>query len=315
MSLWKAIKCVFCIQILGGLAVGSLAIAIIVLDLNSSDLCYDSQSQNWTSLPGKIQAIIVTGETVESYVVQLWAFFLIIAMFGWPLVKKLNLLAVNLLGAFFDSCYRLYLQIYGIYEKSWMPFPLHALFLIMVLMNSILVGREIANNSVETERNTKLLKTIKASAMLAAHLVFGIPIAYTLVYCLIPLYSRQNEIHRVAIATAFPLVTVIPKIIVRLAAQRIDFLHPGESHMLTSALYSTFRIVFRGMQAELASLKLFILLSFVHGSVDLLERLTIVVRDYFWYFIYRKLKRDTNAEALLSAGKFRTQEACALSPT
>ena len=306
MSLWKAIKCVFCIQILGGLAVGSLAIAIIVLDLNSSDLCYDSQSQNWTSLPEKIQAIIVTGETVESYVVQLWAFFLIIAMFGWPLVKKLNLLAVNLLGAFFDSCYRLYLQIYGIYEKSWMPFPLHALFLIMVLMNSILVGREIANNSVETERNTKLLKTIKASAMLAAHLVFGIPIAYSLVYCLIPLYSRQNEIHRVAIATAFPLVTVIPKIIVRLAAQRIDFLHPGESHMLASALYSTFRIVFRGMQAELASLKLFILLSFVHGSVDLLERLTIVVRDYFWYFIYRKLKRDTNAEALLSARKFRT---------
>ena len=303
MSLWKAVKCVFCIQILGGFAVGSLAIAIIVLDFNSTDLCFDSQSQNWTALPGKIQAIIVSGETVESYVVQLWAFFLVITMFGWPLVKKLNLLSINLLGAFFDTCYRLYLQIYGVYEKSWMPFPLHALFLIMVLINSTLVGREFANNSAETERYTKLLKV---SSVLAAHMVFGIPIAYSLIYGLIPLYSRVNEIHRLAIATAFPLVTVIPKIIVRLAVQRIDFLHPGESHVLVSSMYSTFRIVFRGMQAELSSLKLFILLSFVHGSVDLLERLTIIFRDYFWYFIYRKLKRDTNAEAMLSASKRRT---------
>ena len=40
------------------------------------------------------------------------------------------------------------------------------------------------------------------------------------------------------------------------------------------------------MQAELTSLQLFIALSFVHGAIDLLERLTIVVRDYLWYFIY-----------------------------
>ena len=57
------------------------------------------------------------------------------------------------------------------------------------------------------------------------------------------------------------------------------------------------------MQAELTSLQLFILLSFLHSAVDLLERLTIVVRDYLWYFIYRKLNRDT---PMLSAEKFRT---------
>ncbi len=57
--LWKTMKCVFCIQILGGLVTGSLALVIIVLDFNSSDLCYDAgHSQNWTSLPRKIQAVI-----------------------------------------------------------------------------------------------------------------------------------------------------------------------------------------------------------------------------------------------------------------
>ena len=261
-SLWKAMKCIFYIQILGGLALGSLAILILVLDFNSVDLCFDRQLHgNWHTLPRNIQAIIVTAETVEAYVVQMWTFLLIITMFGWRLVKKLNLLIINLLGAFCDTCYRLYLQVFGIYEKSWMSFPLNALFLIIVVSNSVLVGREIAKNSV-VDRSRTLKKTIKVSAILAAQLAFGIPIAFILVYVLIPLYHSQNETTRAVIAGALPLVTAVPKVIVRLAAQRIDFLHPGDSHVLLSVLYVASAIVFRVMQAELTSLRLFIALSF-----------------------------------------------------
>lgn len=83
LSLWKAIKCVFYVQILGGLALGSLAILILVLDFNSVDLCFDRQLHgNWYTLPRNIQAVIVTAETVEAYVVQMWTFLLIITMFG-----------------------------------------------------------------------------------------------------------------------------------------------------------------------------------------------------------------------------------------
>ena len=39
-------KCVVLIQILGGLAVGLFAIGIVVLELNSVDLCYELQHQN-----------------------------------------------------------------------------------------------------------------------------------------------------------------------------------------------------------------------------------------------------------------------------
>ena len=172
-------------------------------------------------------------------------------------------------------------------------------------MNSILVGREVANNS-ENERRRRLKKTIKVSAILAAQLAFGVPIALAIAYGVIPLYDRQNETYRAVIAGALPLLTAIPKVIVRLTAQRIDFLHPGDSHVLLSVLYSAFAIVFRIMQAELSSLELFIILSLVHGAMDLLERLTIVVRDYLWYFIYKKINRNADAEAMLSADKFRT---------
>ena len=304
MSLWKAMTHAFYIQIVCGVALGSLAILILVLDFNSVDLCFDMQSKNWTALPKRTQAVMVTAATTEAYVVQLWTFLVMLVVFGWHLIKKLNLLILNLLGAFLDTCYRLYLQIYGIYKRPWMSFPLNGLFVLMLLMNSLLIGREIAKNS-ETERRKRIKKTLRVSVMLVAQFALGIPITFVLVYVLIPLYGGATETNRAVIAGALPLVTAVPKVIVRLAAQRIDFIHPGDSHVLLNVLYTASAIVFRVMQAELTNLLLFILLSFAHGAIDLLERLTIVVRDYIWYFIYKKLQW-CNEETTLSADRFRS---------
>ena len=304
LSLWKVMKHAFCIQILGGVALGLLAIVILVLDFNTVDLCYDMQSKNWTAIPKRIQAVMVTADTTEAYLVQLWPFLVVLTMFGWRLIKELNLLFLNLLGAFLDTCYRLYLQVYGIYYKPWRSVPASGLFLFLLLMNSLIIGRDIAMKS-ETERNKIIKKAIKVSAMLVAQFAFGMPITYCLVYVLIPLYGEVSDTYRAIIAGALPLVTAITKMIVRLAAQRIDFLHPGDSHILLSVLHSATAIVFRVMQAELTSLRLFTLLSFVHGAIDLLESLTIVIRDYFWYFVYKKLKRDSG-ETILRASQFRS---------
>ena len=295
LSLWKAMEHAFCIQILGGVALGSLAIVILVLDINTVDLCYDMKSKNWTTIPKRIQAVMVTADTTEAFFVELWTFLVVLTMFGWRLIKELNLLFLNLLGPCFDTCYRLYLQVYGIYDNPWRTVPANVLFLLLLLMNSLIIGRDIAKKS-ETERNKRIKKAIKVAAMLVAQFAFGIPITYGFVYVLIPLYGEVSETYRAIITGALPLVTAIPKVIVRLAAQRIDFLH---------VLHSASAIVFRVMQAELTSLRLFILLSFAHGAIDLVERLTIVIRDYAWYFIYKKLKRDSK-ETILRANQFRS---------
>ncbi|XP_073246215.1 uncharacterized protein [Porites lutea] len=295
LSLWKAMEHAFCIQILGGVALGSLAIVILVLDINTVDLCYDMKSKNWTTIPKRIQAVMVTADTTEAFFVELWTFLVVLTMFGWRLIKEFNLLFLNLLGPCFDTCYRLYLQVYGIYDNPWRTVPANVLFLLLLLMNSLIIGRDIAKKS-ETERNKRIKKAIKVAAMLVAQFAFGIPITYGFVYVLIPLYGEVSETYRAIITGALPLVTAIPKVIVRLAAQRIDFLH---------VLHSASAIVFRVMQAELTSLRLFILLSFAHGAIDLVERLTIVIRDYAWYFIYKKLKRDSK-ETILRANQFRS---------
>ena len=111
------------------------------LDFNSVDLCFDKQSTNWKALTKRTQAVIVTAATSEAYVVQMWTFLVVLVMFGWPVIKKLNLLTLNLLGAFLDSCYRLYLQVYGNYMVSWRSLPLNGLFVSLLLMNSLLLQR------------------------------------------------------------------------------------------------------------------------------------------------------------------------------
>ena len=253
LSLWKAMKHAFYIQILGGVALGSLAIVILVIDFNTVDLCYDINSKNWTAIPKRIQAVVVTADTTEAFFVELWPFFVVLTMFGWRLIKELNQLFLNLLGPFLDTCYRLYLQVYGIYDNPWRTVPANVLFLLLLLMNSLIIGRDIAKKS-ETERNKRIKKAIKVAAMLVAQFAFGIPITYGFRYVLIPLYGEVSETCRAIIAGALPLVAAIPKVIVRLAAQRIDFRHPGDSHILLNVLHSTTAIVFRVMQAELTSL-------------------------------------------------------------
>ena len=111
-------------------------------------------------------------------------------------------------------------------------------------------------------------------AMLVAQFAFGIPITFGLVYVLIPLYGKPSQTYRAIIVWALPLVSAIRKVIVSLAAQRIDFLRPGDSHVLLNVLFSASAIVFRVMQADLFDITLFTLLSFAHGAIDLLERLS-----------------------------------------
>ena len=74
--------------------------------------------------------------------------------------------------------------------------------------------------------------------------------------------------------------------------------------MLLNVVFSASAIVFRVMKADLREIEHFTLLSFAYDAIDLLERLTVVIRDYVWYFIYKKFKRDER-ETILKANQFR----------
>ena len=111
---------------------------------------------------------------------------------------------------------------------------------------------------------------------------------------------------QVIIAGVAPLLISIPKVITRIAAQKTDgIMHPGSSHVLVACLYSATAIVFRVMQAELTSFEFFILLGVGHALIDLIERLTITMRDHVWEYLYERM-RIKCCSGVLRTRRFRT---------
>ena len=302
---WKSFvmcfKTVVVMQLLFGSSIALLAIAVLVLDFNTVDLCYP-ETFNWNSMPQIIQSIRVTAQSVEGFFTELWHFLIMLCMFGSSVMKELNLLTINLLAAFTDACYRLCLQIFGIYKRPWMSYPLNVLFSSMVLSNSLILAKHIIPVHMYTKK-----KLFKVASLLALQFLVGIPATFVLVYRVFPWYSEKSEIEKVFIAGVSPLIICIPKVIARSAAPKFDLVHPGVLHLLVDALYSSSAIVFRVMQAELTSFSLFVALGVGHAVIDLVERITVTMRDHIWEYVYKVLSRCNRSQTRnFHAGKGRT---------
>ena len=302
---WKSFlmcfKAVFVMQFVFGSGIALLAIAVVVLDFNTADLCYE-KTFSWNSMPQIIQSIRVTGQSVQGFFIQLWHFSLMTCMFGSSVMKELNLLTINLLTAFTDTCYRLCLQIFGIYKRPWMPYPLNVLFAAMVIVNSLIIAKHIIPVHMYSRKELS-----KVAVLLALQFLMGIPVASLLVYKIFPWYNQKSEVEKVFIAGVCPLIVSIPKVVTRSAAPKFHLVHPGVLHVLVGALYSSSAVVVRVMQAELTSFRLFVALGVGHAVVDLVERITVTMRDHIWAYTYKLLSRCNRSETRnFRAGKART---------
>lgn len=304
-STWKSMllcfKTVFTLQVVFGSSIGLLAVAVILLDLNTADLYYE-KTFRWDSIPPLIQSIRVTGQCVEGFFIEIWHFSIMLCMFGCLVMKELNLLTINLLAAFTDSCYRLYLQMFGIYKRSWMTYPLNVLSASMVIGNSLIIAKRII--PVHLYRKKTLCKV---AALLDLQFLFGFPIAWSLAYKVFPWYTERTELEKVFIAALSPLFVCIPKLIARTAIPKLNLVHPGVLHLLVSTLYTASAVVFRVMQAELTSFRLFVALGVGHAVIDLLERITVMMRDHICEYVYKLVSRcDTSQTRNFHAGQART---------
>ena len=302
---WKSVltcfKAVLMMQLLFGSSIGLLAIAVAVIDFNTADLCYE-KTLNWYSMPRMIQSIRVTGQAIEGFLIQLWHLSVMLCMFGFSTMKELNLLTINLLAAFTDASYRLFLQIFGIYKRPWMSYPLNVLFISMVIANSLIIAKRVIPTALYCRKTL-----CKVAGLLALQFIFGIPISFLLVYKIFSWYNEKTEIEKVFIAGVSPLLVTIPKVIARTAIPKFNFVHPGVLHLLVSSLYTGSALVFRVMQAELMSFWLFVALGVGHAVVDLVERVTVTMRDHIWEYMYKLLSRcGTSQTRNFRAGQART---------
>ena len=183
-----------------------------------------------------------------------------------------------------DALYRLALQILQISHSklsTLQTLPLNAIFLISVIWQlSLLVNHFRALS--KGRRVYLFLKMIFPSFLT---FVLGILVT-TFIF---PWYNNESNKGKLLIAIFTPLSGIIFKAISRICVQRLwDISHPGYSYVLLVPWYFGSAIIFRVLQADLDSLKSIATVGIIHGSVEVMERSTIVFIDHICHMIWKR---------------------------
>ncbi|XP_057309387.1 uncharacterized protein LOC130647520 [Hydractinia symbiolongicarpus] len=297
VTAWKwlmtCVKYSFYITVLGGFIVGLAAVLLMFIDINTADVCSDVQ---WKNIPISVQRIRVTVQTFEGWIIQFFHIFTMYLVFGWDVIGPLHLFNWNIIAAFLDSVYRLYLQMQNAYGNHWRSAPLNVISFSMIIFNSYRIACFFHTNK---------WKKAVLTFQLGSQFMLGTLTLYSIVYLLIPWFVKLPPLQQAIVAAAAPLNGAVCKAINRIAAQNIKGInHPGTAYVLAMCVYSAAPIVYKTLQAEVESFKYFALLCIAHGSVGILERLSVALRDHFYIWFYKKvLKREM---ITCHVGMFRT---------
>ena len=290
---WECIKATFYITVLSGLFIGAATVLLMFIDINTADVC---STLKWNEIPVNVQHVILVAQSTTSWITQWLPFLTMYCIFGWSLIRDLYLISWTICAAFIDTMYRLCLQIYNLYDVKWKAYALNVVFVLTMIINSY----KIANHFYH-QMSRKVIVTFQLGSqyMLGAVTMFGV------IYLLLPWFIDSSPPKQVIIAAVTSLVGEVPKLVSRLAAQRlIGVNHPGTSYVLVLGSYASSTILIRIMQANVESRDMYVLFSFVHGIVGLLERLSVVARDHFYNWFYKKVLKRENYHSYV--GLYRT---------
>ena len=266
-SAWVVVGATF----LGGIVLGLFAVAWFYVDINTANYCHWVEKKN---LPRNMLSVRVSGEVLEGFITEYWPFLILWFVFGWPLMKELNLPTVTVLIAFVDVSYRLLLHVFHSYKWPFVPYPLNVLFVFTTLYGSCAIGRRKFPESK--------LNAMKLSAKLCVQFLFGIPLSFLFNYVIFKWFARTSPgLQRMAIAAVAPMILLPAKLISRQCAINLPdgVCHPGNTHAIIAVMYGCSTMVFRTFQAGIESFPLFVGLSVGSGIVYIVERLTVPLRD------------------------------------
>jgi len=105
-----------------------------------------------------------------------------------------------------------------------------------------------------------------------------------------PAFNKQGKEGKLLIALFSPLIGVLLKVISRICVQRLcsKSFHPGYSYVLLIPLYYCSAVIFRILQADLASLQSIAVLGIIHGASEVIERSTMVVIDHICHVVCKR---------------------------
>ena len=247
---------------------------------------YNCEYHQIESIPLKIQWIRTISEVIACVFLYSWfpvGMLFLFRPYQLSGVKRHIALVAFLLFCL-DALYRLALQVLQISHSkltTLQTLPLNAIFLIHVFFQVYLIVNHFRAPS-KGRRVYLFLKMILPSFFT---LLLGILIT-AFIY---PWYNNAKDEGKLFIALFAPLSGVIFKAISRICVQRLwNITHPGYSYVLLVPWYFGSAVIFRVLQADLDSFKSIAIIGIIHGSVEVIERSTIVFIDHICHMIWRR---------------------------
>ena len=270
------------ITLLGGIAIGLPAIALLYLVMNTAEFC-EWKNLSDAEVPKIYKHVRIAFYLFHHLLINFTPLLLLMIIFKWSLIKKLHLITITFLAVFIDISFHFLLGVltFQLYTPSLQLYPSNVIFCLLILTISYAIGKKRFPRSK--------IKALKVAFKLCAQFLLGLPITYLYAYNIFPWFARQQGMKKAVVAGISPLITLPVKIISRLCAiYSKEFNHAGTAFVLTAVAYGAPSIAFRLMQAEMDNYVLFVALSLGDGIAHVLERSTVVLRDYIWETFARK---------------------------
>ena len=270
-SVCRCILYSFTLTVICGAAISIFPIFIVWLDINMGAICRQFDGKFYNA-PEEIQKAQLTGDIAKAIFLQCWHLTVILPVFGWKLVEKLNLLPWTLLASTLDAIYRFFLYVYGLYGTAWSPFPRNVIFAFSALYSSY----KIAKHYQQTIR-----ERLRLACKLNAQFYLGFPLALTINYAVMHYFSAVSKKYKIVLAFLSPVLLILPKTVARLCAEKTEGLnHPGTSVLLIITLCAAPTIGFRLLQAKLEGFWIYFILSIVHGVESTFDKITLPLQRY-----------------------------------
>ena len=265
----KILQCVFVVFrviILVGSFSGVIGLLIIYVVLNTLRHCEWIESTT-PSLPLTTKRVREITDIIAVLLVDHWLFFMWITIFTWSAIVKSRVLLVNTIFLVTDVTYRIVLQSQNSYIKPYIPYPMNCLYVLMLLVHSFSLGRlHFSDNKT----------AVKFAIRLCVPIIFPVLTTFTFIYVIFPYFVSQHGITKLLVATFAPFCFLPSKLLSRYCIIGLQgVIHHGTAFVLLQGNYAFFSALARTMQADLASMKMFVVYGVLHGIIHMLETLVV----------------------------------------
>ena len=272
----KILQCVFVVFrviILVGSFSGVVGLLIIYVVLNTLRHCEWIESTS-PSLPLTTKRVREITGIIAVLLIDHWLFVLWITIFTWSAIVKSRVLLVNTIFVVTDVTYRIVLQSQNLYTKPFIPYPMNCLYVLVLLVHSYSLGRLHFLNQRET---------LKVAIKLCVPFISPVLTTYLFTYAIFPYFVSLHGISKLLVATVASFFLLPSKLLSRFCVLGLQgVIHHGTAFVLLQASYGITSFLARSMQADLASMRMFVIYGVLHGIIHVLETLVIGMMGHWW---------------------------------